>query len=170
MYIVSEQNAGISIAQDYRVMHDEKDHTMLAYEVNDGHSRRGKREQDARYAQQRKRHNEQNLPERTYPEIGFHLVFSMQIDVGKHETYAKQNAYEERKLLCKNIENMVPNLSHIEEERAAEDIAQVEPQRIAIQEKPITDCGKEQHYPMQVANALDEMHQDVCREEGEQEP
>ena len=143
MYIVSEQNAGISIAQDYRVMHDKEDHTMLAYEVDDGHSRRGKREQDARNAQQRKRHNEQNLPERTYPEISFHLVFAMQIDVGKHETYAKQDAYEECKLLCENVENMVPNLSHIEEEGSAKDITQVEPQRIIVLEKPITNCRKE---------------------------
>ena len=47
MYIVSEQNAGVSIAQDYRVMHHEENHAVLAYEVDDGHSRRGKREQDA---------------------------------------------------------------------------------------------------------------------------
>ena len=170
MYIVSEQNAGISIAQDYRVMHDKEDHTMLAYEVDDGHSRRGKREQDARYAQQRKRHDEQNLPERTYPEIGLHLVFSMQIDVGKHETYAKQDAYEECELLCENVENMVPNLSHIEEEGSAKDITQVEPQRITVLEKPITNCRKEENEPMKVANSFDEMHQDISREEGKQEP
>ena len=170
MYIVSEQNAGISIAQDYRVMHDKEDHTMLAYEVDDGHSRCGKREQDARYAQQRKRHNEQNLPERTYPEIGLHLVFAMKIDVGKHETDAKQDAYEERKLLCENVENMVPNFSHIKEKGSAKDIAQVEPQRIIVLEKPKTDCRKEQNEPMEVANSFDEMHQDISREEGKQEP
>jgi len=88
MYIVSEQDAGVCIAQDYRVMHDEEDHTVLANIVEDGHSRRGEREQDARDAQQRKGHDEQNMPERTNPEISLHLVFSMQIDVGKHEANA----------------------------------------------------------------------------------
>jgi len=170
MYIVSEQNAGISIAQDYRVMHDEEDHTVLAYKVDNGHSRRGKREQDARYAQQRERHNEQNSPERTYPEIEFNLVFSMQIDVCKDETYAKQNAYEECKLLCKYVENMVPNLSHIEEKGSAKDVTQVEPQRIIVLEKPITYCRKEQNEPMKVANSFDEMHQNIGCKEGKQEP
>ena len=122
MYIVSEQDASVCIAQDNRVMHDEEHHAVLAYIVDDGHSRRGKREQNARDAQQRKRHNEQNLPERTYPEIGLHLVLAMQIDVGKHETNAKQDAYDECELLCKYVENMVPYLSHIKEEGSAKDV------------------------------------------------
>lgn len=87
MYIVSEQIAGMNVAQDYRVMHDEEHHAVLADIVDDRHSRRGQGEQDARDAQQRKRHNEQYLPERTNPEIGLHLVLAMQIDVGKHESY-----------------------------------------------------------------------------------
>ena len=87
MYIVSEQIAGMDIAQDYRVMHDEEHHAVLADIVDDGHSRRGKREQDTRDAQQRKRHDEQHLPERTDPEIRLHLVLAVQIDVGKHESY-----------------------------------------------------------------------------------
>lgn len=170
MYIVSEQDAGVSIAQDNRVMHDEEDHTVLAYKVDDRHSRRGKRKQDTRDAQQRERHDEKDSPERTYPKIGLHLVLAVQIDVGKHEAYAKKDAYDECKLLCKYVENMVPNLSHIEEEGSAKDITQVEPQGIIVLEKPKTDCRKEQYDPMKVANPLDEMHQNVSRKEGKQEP
>lgn len=143
MYVVSEKDTGVCIAQDNRVMHDEEHHAVLAYIVDDGHSRRGKREQNARDAQQRKRHNEQNLPERTYPEIGLHLVLAMQIDVGKDETYAKQDAYDECELLFENVENMMPDLSHIEEEGSAKDIIEEEPQGIIMLEKPITDCRKE---------------------------
>jgi hypothetical protein len=39
-----------------------------------------------------------------------------------------------------------------------------------MQEEPVTDGWKEQHKPMQVTHSLDEMHQDIGREEGKQEP
>ena len=65
---------------------------------------------------------------------------------------------------------MVPNLSHIEEESPAKDVTQVEPQGIIVLEKPVTDCGKEENDPMKVANSFDEMHQNISREEGKQEP
>lgn len=95
MYIVSEQDAGVCIAQDNRVMHDEEDHAVLADKVEQRHSRRGKREQDARDAEQRKRHDEQNLPERSHETVNPHLVLAVQIDVGKHESDAKNYAYDE---------------------------------------------------------------------------
>ena len=68
------------------------------------------------------------------------------------------------------VENMVPNLSQIEEECAAKDVAEIEPKRVAVQEEPVADGRKEQNGPMQVAHPLDEVHQNVCRKEGKQEP
>ena len=64
----------------------------------------------------------------------------------------------------------MPHLSHIEEEGSAKDIIEEEPQGIIVLEKPVTDCRKEQYDPMKVANSLDEMHQDISRKEGKQEP
>ena len=58
-------------------MHDEEDHAVLANEVNQRHSRRGQRQQNTRDAEQRERHDEQYLPEGTYPEVRLHFVLAM---------------------------------------------------------------------------------------------
>ena len=79
----------------------------------------------------------------------------MQIDVGKHEPYAKDDAYDECPMLRESVESLVPNPSHIEEEGSAKDVIQEEPHGIALLEEPVTDWRKEQYNPMKVANSLD---------------
>ena len=151
-------------------MHDKEDHAVFADEVNQRHSGRWQREQDARNAQQRKGYNEEYIPEGTCPVVRFHLILGMKEDVGKNEANKKQNADEEGLMFCQSIENLVPYLSQIEEENATKDIIQIEPQRVSMQEQPITDSRKEQYNPMQITYPFDEMHQNIGCKERKQEP
>ena len=167
---MAKQSADMNITHNDRIVHHEEDHAMFANIVDQRNSRGWQGKQDTRNAQKREGHNEQNVPERTYPKIGTHLIFAMKIDVGKDEADEKHKTDGKCTLLRESVEDMVPNLSHIKEERSAEDITQIEPQRIAVKEEPITNKREEQHYPMQVANPFNEVHKDVSHEERKQEP
>ena len=108
-------------------MHHKINHTVLAYIVDDRHTRRWQREQYARESAQRQHDNEQGMSNRADPNVRTHLVFTMQIDINKDESNAEDDADSECSVFCKSVKHIMPDLSHIEKESAAENIAQVEP-------------------------------------------
>ena len=167
---MSEQDAGVGIAEDYRIVHHEEDHAVLAYVTDDGHPRRRQREQDARDAKQREGHDEQHIPEGADPDVRFHFVLAVQVDVGKDEPHEEQDADDEGLVLRHTVESLMPHLPQVKEEGAAEDVVEEEPQGVALPEEPVADGREEQDNPMKITDPLDEMHEDVGREEGQEEP
>ena len=168
--IVPEQGAGMDVTEDKRIVHDEVDHAVLAYIIYQRYAWRGQREQNTREACQREHDDEHGLPEGPCPCVGMHLVLAMQEVIGQDKPYAEQDADDKGMGLRETVQPLVPHFPQVEEEHAAEDIAQVEPKRVAVQEEPVADKGEEEDHPMQMAYLLDEMHQDIGGEERQQEP
>ena len=167
---MAEKDAYVGIAQHNRVVHHEEDHAVLPDITHQRHSRRRQREQNPRDAQQREGHDEEHIPEGSYPLVRFHFVLAVQVDVCRDEPCEQYQAEEEGFLPGHAIKNLVPDFPDIKEESAAEDVVEEEPHGVSLPIEPVAYGREAQDDPMQVAHFLDEVHEDVGREEREEEP
>ena len=118
--VVAQKNRQVHVTHNQWVVPDIVNHAVLPYIAYTRYAPYVCSQEDTRQSRQRQHRINHHSPEWSYKGIGFHFVFTMQVDVHAYEGGSQYDTYRQPFPVSHLVQHDVPDFSQEEEEGTAE--------------------------------------------------